>query len=84
MTSSERDSGAAKRTVNISSDQKTERTVKNKDLMIRDNQLNQFLNDLAAEHECISAIMDFASKFDGCEDDQKTVCSLEHIYSSNH
>lgn len=74
----------AKGTVNFSNGQKVERTVKNKELLIPENELDQFLRDLLAEQSRLCAITELPLQFDGDEDDKEMLCSLDRIDSNGH
>ena len=74
----------AKGTVNFSNGQRVLRTVKNKDLLIPENELTPFLKALLAEQHNLCAITDLPLQFDGDEDDEEMLCSLDRIDSNGH
>ncbi|MER8368044.1 hypothetical protein [Mesorhizobium sp. M1378] len=74
----------AKGTVNFSNGQQVLKTVKNKDLLIPENELMPFLEALLAEQEGQCAITDLPLQYDGDEDDQEMLCSLDRIDSDGH
>jgi hypothetical protein len=74
----------AKGTVSFSNGQQVLRTVKNKDLLIPENELMPFLEALLAEQNNLCAITDLPLQFDGDEDDKEMLCSLDRIDSNGH
>lgn len=74
----------AKETVNFSNGQQVLRTVKNKDMLIPENELMPFLGALLAEQGYRCAITDLPLQFDGDEDDKEMLCSLDRIDSNGH
>jgi hypothetical protein len=74
----------AKGTVGFSNGQLVLRTLKNKDLLIPDHELMPFLEALLAEQEGLCAITDLRLQYDGDEDDEEMLCSLDRIDSNGH
>jgi hypothetical protein len=74
----------ARGTVNFSNGQQVLRTVKNKELLIPENDLMPFLEALLAEQQNLCAITDLPLQFDGDEDDKEMLCSLDRIDSNGH
>ncbi|MER9962168.1 hypothetical protein NKJ72_14565 [Mesorhizobium sp. M0045] len=73
-----------KGTVNFSNGQQVLKTVKNKDLLIPENELTPFLEALLADQEGLCAITDLPLQYDGDEDDHEMLCSLDRIDSDGH
>jgi hypothetical protein len=73
-----------KGTVNFSNGQQVSRTVKNKELFIPENELEPFLDALLAEQDGLCAITGLRLQYDGDEDDQEMLCSLDRIDSNGH
>jgi hypothetical protein len=74
----------AKGTVNFSNGQTVLKTVKNKDLLIPEQELMPFLDALLTEQEGLCAITDLPLQYDGDEDDPEMLCSLDRIDSNGH
>lgn len=74
----------AKGTVDFANGQQVLKTVKNKDLLIPEQELMPFLDALLAEQEGLCAITDLRLQYDGDEDDKEMLCSLDRIDSSGH
>lgn len=74
----------AKGTVDFSNGQQVLRTVKNKDLLISEAELMPFLNALLEEQDGHCAITGLRLQYDGDEDDEEMLCSLDRIDSNRH
>ena len=77
-------SATAKGTVDFSNGQQVLRAVKNKDLLIPERELEPFLEALLADQDGLCAITDLRLQYDGDEDDNEMLCSLDRIDSSGH
>lgn len=73
-----------KGTVNFSNGQKVLKTIKNKDLLIPETELMPFIEALLAEQDGLCAITDLRLQYDGDEDDEEMLCSLDRIDSDGH
>lgn len=74
----------AKGTVDFANGQQVLKTVKNKDLLIPEQELMPFLEALLAEQDGMCAITDLRLQYDGDEDDKEMLCSLDRIDSNGH
>jgi hypothetical protein len=74
----------AKGTVARSNGQQALRTVKNKDLLIPEGQLEPYLAKLLESQEGLCAITGLRLQFHGDEDDKEMLCSLDRIDSNGH
>ncbi len=74
----------AKGTVSFSNGQQVLRSIKNKDLLIPENELHEFLEALLVEQGGLCAITELQLQYDGDEDDKEMLCSLDRIDSDGH
>ncbi len=70
--------------MSFSNGQQVLRTLKNKDLLIPDHELMPFLEALLSEQDGLCAITDLPLQYDGDEDDEEMLCSLDRIDSNGH
>lgn len=75
---------SVKNTVVSSNGQVVERVVKNKDLLITEDELSKLLDELIDDQEGMCAISDIPLQLDGEETDKQMLCSLDRIDSSGH
>lgn len=73
-----------KGTVAGSNGQLVERNVKNKDLLMTDDELKKFIDELIDDQEGICAVSEIPLQLDGEETDKQLLCSLDRIDSAGH
>ena len=74
----------AKGTADFSNGQEVMRTIKNKELLIPEKELEAFLDAMLADQEGLCAITGLRLQYDGDEDDKEMLCSLDRIDSNGH
>lgn len=73
-----------KGTVTSSNGQVVERVVKNKDLLVSEDDLRRIIDELIDDQDRLCAISKIPLQFDGEETDKQLLCSLDRIDSSRH
>jgi hypothetical protein len=73
-----------KGTVAGANGQIVERNVKNKDLLMTEDELGEFIDELIDDQDGICAVSEIPLQFDGEETDKQLLCSLDRIDSSKH